>query len=1216
MQWGTLLLAASLGGFGVGIANAEAPQSLAVPFVANDPGVDSRVALYARMPSGTLFVGKDGALTYLLTAQDRRGWALKEHFVRAKTLSPRGREPSATHVSRFTASGDAGNAVSMAAYQWADIGEVWPGIAIDVKASGENAEKFFHLAPKASVSDIKIAIDGAQHLKINRRGELAVATGLGEAVFSQPVAWQELGGKRRTVHVKYALLGSNQYGFSLDAYDHRRELIIDPLLQSTYIGGTGGQDHVAAIAINSTTGDVYVTGTTSSTSGFPVSAGALQATAHSAQDAFIALLPANLKSFTQVTFYGGSLDDEGQAILIHPNGDIYMAGYTGSHDLTGMAGGAFATNTASFGSAYLIRLDPTLTTLRQGTYYGNNIQGMLSTFELLKLAADATGAVYLAGAATTTTLPGTAGGAIPTVVNGRPGFIAKFSGDLKTLIQATYVTGGVNFLGLSAQNSIGDIVVEPSSGDVLIAGTTDSLSMPVTSNAFQKTLDPDMIEGNGFVARLPNTLKSFIALSYVTTHSSTPQSSHGSAVVSMALHPINGDIYVYGGTDGDLLDGSAGAYVPTTSFNSPAEFMMRVAPDLSAIHNATFLGLSGSGPAPFSIRIAATGDVYTAGYQCADTTGGLQPGAGGQGFLCIARWSPNLSSLVQATRIGSGRQDDFVAAGVSESGAAFGIGIANDVYLAGGTISNNYPGTSAGAQATFAAGSFASGYIARITADLQGVPQPGTLQFSAATYSVADNAGPAHILVNRSNGSSGSVTVTVTTGDGTGKAGSDYTATTQVLTFADGDIAPKLFSVPVQVDAAKAGNKTVNLTLSAATGGATIGTQSAAVLTITPTTAAAPGSLQFSASTYSVADSAGNASITVTRSGGSAGAVAVSFATSDGTGKAGTNYTATTQTVTFADGDATAKTIGVPVKVSGTVGNSFTVDLALSGASGGAALGSPATAVLTVNATTTVVVPPPPPPLTNTVTVTGKGGGGAVASWEIALLGALLVVRVLRTRRLRLRWAGMTVLAWAAALAGAIGIAPQAKADSPQVYAGFGIGQARSVATASDLERKLDTLGFPGANVSLDDHKLAGKIYGGVSLNQYLSLEAAYVDLNKVRTHSTAATSNPPAFVAAVTAIHPYSARGGSVSALASLPLVGGLSVFARGGGFVWHGEIDADIPNIDATETKKTGVSAVAGAGVDFAFTRQFALRAEWERYFITRDSMDLLTVGVRVKF
>jgi len=71
-----------------------------------------------------------------------------------------------------------------------------------------------------------------------------------------------------------------------------------------------------------------------------------------------------------------------------------------------------------------------------------------------------------------------------------------------------------------------------------------------------------------------------------------------------------------------------------------------------------------------------------------------------------------------------------------------------------------------------------------------------------------------------------------------------------------------------------------------------------------------------------------------------------------------------------------------------------------------------------------------------------------------------------------------------------------------------------------------------------------------------------------------------------------------------------------RGGGFVWHGEIDADIPGVNAAQTKKTGLSGVAGAVWDYAFTRQLALRAEWERYFISRDSMDLLSLGLRLDF
>jgi hypothetical protein len=130
--------------------------------------------------------------------------------------------------------------------------------------------------------------------------------------------------------------------------------------------------------------------------------------------------------------------------------------------------------------------------------------------------------------------------------------------------------------------------------------------LPVTSGAFQKTLDADMGSG-GFVARLPNSLTGITALSYVQAHSTAPLASHNTGVVSLALHPTSGDVYLYGVTDGDVLDGSAGGYVPTTSANVLAEFIVRVAPDLSAIRNATFLSLGSEfGGEPFSVRIPAS----------------------------------------------------------------------------------------------------------------------------------------------------------------------------------------------------------------------------------------------------------------------------------------------------------------------------------------------------------------------------------------------------------------------------------------------------------------------------------------------------------------------------------------------------------------------------------------------------------------------------------
>jgi len=461
------------------------------------------------------------------------------------------------------------------------------------------------------------------------------------------------------------------------------------------------------------------------------------------------------------------------------------------------------------------------------------------------------------------------------------------------------------------------------------------------------------------------------------------------------------------------------------------------------------------------------------------------------------------------------------------------------------------------------------------------------------------------------------VSVTLTTSDGTASAPADYTSVATSVSFADGDSTSKAVSIPTTARSSAQGNKTVNVTLSAVSGGATLGGQSTTALTIGDATAPPPppppatGSLQFSAAAYSIADSAGAVSIGVTRTGGTTGAVTVAFATSDGTGLAGTDYTTTSQTVSFADGDAAVKTVSVPVNLHGNVGSSFTVNLKLTGPTGGASLGSPATAVLTINATTPVT-----PPVMTTVTVNGKGGGGAIHTTEILLLGVLVLLRLCFAIRKDGRSARGRIALCGVALVNALGWTMPAVADSPAYYAGFGLGQSRSDVSEGDIARKLNAAGFPGSSVSLDDHRLGGKIYAGMSFTRYFALEVAYVDLGSVRSRSTGATTDSAGFVAAVIANHPYSAQGGAFSAMASLPLTGGLSLFTRGGGFGWRGKIDADLPGIDAGSSKKTGLSGVLGGGIDFAFSTRLAVRAEWERYFIARDAMDLATLGLRITF
>jgi len=94
------------------------------------------------------------------------------------------------------------------------------------------------------------------------------------------------------VEVSYKLIGKNRYSFVVAKADPSLPIVIDPILQSTYLGGSGS-DTVYALAIHPTTGEVYVAGNTNSTD-FPNTSGGAQGTYGGSTDAFVARLTADL----------------------------------------------------------------------------------------------------------------------------------------------------------------------------------------------------------------------------------------------------------------------------------------------------------------------------------------------------------------------------------------------------------------------------------------------------------------------------------------------------------------------------------------------------------------------------------------------------------------------------------------------------------------------------------------------------------------------------------------------------------------------------------------------------------------------------------------------------------------------------------------------------------------------------------------------------------
>ena len=114
---------------------------------------------------------------------------------------------------------------------------------------------------------------------------------------------------------------------------------------------------------------------------------------------------------------------------------------------------------------------------------------------------------------------------------------------------------------------------------------------------------------------------------------------------------------------------------------------------------------------------------------------------------------------------------------------------------------------------------------------------PGTLQFSRAAFMADKGDRFAQVSVSRLDGGLGAVQVECHATNGTARAGQDYVPVVTRAAWADGEMGAKTVSIPViDDDLLVEPDKTVSLFLSNPTGGATVGSLSNAVLTITANT--------------------------------------------------------------------------------------------------------------------------------------------------------------------------------------------------------------------------------------------------------------------------------------------------------------------------------------------------------------------------------------------
>ncbi len=685
-------------------AQRERLARLQVPFVENVGQLPDGVAFSASTLFGTVSIGRDGRLSYGFVPE------LTETLIAARVRPTAGaRAPGG--VSYFVGADLRRWHADLPTYEEVRLGQAWLGISVVLRAHERNVEKIFTVQPGALASRIRMRVAGGRLLSIAPDGALVASTDDGSIRFTAPVAYQERDGLRRPVAVAYDLHGFT-YGFRVGRYDHAAPLVIDPVLQSTYIGGAD-PDSVNAIAVDPVTGAVLVAGHTYSTAGRGV-------------DGFVARFDPTLTTLLQTTYLGGSNGEEILGIAVHPtSGDVYVAGFTGSTDFAGTLPGAQPANSGG-DDGFVARLDSTLTTLLGATYLGGSLPDRIVAVAIHPVS----GEIYVAGQTLSADFPGTTGGAQPSAAVSmdfidQDGFVARLDPTLGTLLQATYLGGrGPEYLHALA--------IHPSSGEIYVAGQTRAPDFPAATGGANAATSPFTGNVDGFISRLDSSLTRILQSAYVGASGSDD-------IYGIAIHPNNDDVYVVGWSDWVDLPGTEGGAQPVMGGETDA-FVARLNASLTELLQATYLG-GIDNDYGYGIAVHPTrGDVYVTGETYSnDLLGaaqGSQPTRGGGDDAFVVRLDPKLTRFIQATYLG-GTGDDVPAAIAIQP-------LGGQVLVAGMTTSADLPGATGGSQPVYAGGDpffGGDGFVTRLPAGLseastECAADPTTLCLSGHRFSV------------------------------------------------------------------------------------------------------------------------------------------------------------------------------------------------------------------------------------------------------------------------------------------------------------------------------------------------------------------------------------------------------------------------------------------------------------------------------------------------
>ncbi len=650
-----------------------------IPFIENQGQVSKEVKFYAKTFGGTVFITQKSEIVYNLPSKDRKITVIRETLFNSKPNSIQGLKKAEAKVNYFIGNDKKKWKTGIPTYNLVSLGEVYKGVELKLKAHGNNVEKLFFVKPGSEVSQIKLKIDGAKNLKIDKQGHLEVETQLGIVKFTKPVAFQEINGKKVKVAVEYQLLSKNSYSFKVGKYNKNKELIIDPLLASTYLGGSDS-DRLYAIALDSS-GNVVVAGWSNSSDYFIYNGMAYNANA----DVVVTKLTNDLGGVVLgSTFIGGSSDERAFALAIDSSDNIFVTGYTYSNDYP-MLGTHFDNSYNGNVDIFVTKLSNDLQNIIASTYIGGNTRD-----KAYGIAIDSSDNVFITGFASGIMDYPTTAGAYDTTPKTTflpyyETIVSKLSNNLSQLLASTYLSGNdPNELGEQKGNAI----AIDSSGNVYVAGYSQNTDYPTTTGAY------DSSHNGGFdavVSVLNNDLSSLIASTYV--------GSSGDDVANGITLDSSKNIYITGYTSNSNYPVTTGA----TLKGSRDIIVSKFSNDLKQLSASTMLGSTGSDEG-HAIAVDSSNNVYITGYagnsDYPTTEGTYSNGKD----VVVTKLDSNLSNILASRFLGGWDNDEAPSIVLDSS---------NNVYIAGYTSSADYP-TTAGAFEHSYNGGITDGFVSKL----------------------------------------------------------------------------------------------------------------------------------------------------------------------------------------------------------------------------------------------------------------------------------------------------------------------------------------------------------------------------------------------------------------------------------------------------------------------------------------------------------------------